>query len=65
MITHHHPDHAGLAQEIKQASQARFDHPGKPDPFLEELGAFFAGKGEYAPIRVEADDLVLKSLEPG
>jgi len=60
MLTHHHPDHAGLAQEIKQASQARLIILENQFPFLEELSAFYAGKGEYVPIRVEADDLVLK-----
>lgn len=65
MITHHHPDHAGLAQEIKQASQARLIILENQIPFLEELGAFYAGKGEYVPIRVEADDLVLKSSNRG
>ncbi|NLF00276.1 MAG: MBL fold metallo-hydrolase [Anaerolineales bacterium] len=59
MITHHHPDHAGLTQEIKQASQARLIILEQQIPFLENLKAFYAGKGGYTPIRVEASDLVL------
>lgn len=61
MITHNHPDHAGLTQEIKQASQARLVILEKQIPFLENLKAFYGGKGVYEPIRIEADDLVLKS----
>jgi endoribonuclease LACTB2 len=60
MITHCHPDHAGLAQEIKQAAGARLIIHEKQVPFLEELKAFYAGKGIYTPIRVEANDLVLQ-----
>jgi len=59
MITHHHPDHAGLTQEIKQASNARLIILEKQIPFLQDLKAFYAGKGNYEPIRVEASDLVL------
>jgi glyoxylase-like metal-dependent hydrolase (beta-lactamase superfamily II) len=62
MITHHHPDHAGLAQEIKQASHARLIILEKQIPFLENLKSFYAEKGGYVPIRVEKSDLVLKSL---
>ncbi|MEJ2601407.1 MAG: MBL fold metallo-hydrolase [Anaerolineales bacterium] len=61
MITHHHPDHAGLTQEIKQASQARLIILEKQIPFLENLKAFYGGKGIYEPIRIETDDLILKS----
>jgi endoribonuclease LACTB2 len=61
MITHHHPDHAGLAQEIKQASQARLILLERQVPYLEYLKDFYAGKGLYQPIRIEATDLVLKS----
>jgi glyoxylase-like metal-dependent hydrolase (beta-lactamase superfamily II) len=61
MITHHHPDHASLAQEIKQAGKARLIILEKQIPFLEYLRDFYAGKGLYEPIRIEAGDLVLKS----
>jgi len=61
MITHHHPDHAGLTQEIKQASHARLIILENQVPFLENLQSFYAGKGGYVPIRVDKSDLVLKS----
>jgi ribonuclease/clavin/mitogillin len=61
MITHHHPDHAGLTQEIKQACQARLIILEKQIPFLENLKAFYGEVGIYEPIRVEESDLVLKS----
>lgn len=61
MITHHHPDHAGLTQEIKDASQARLILLEHQIPFLEQLTAFHARKGDaFVPIRVEPTDLVLK-----
>ena len=61
MITHHHPDHAGLTQEIKQASRARLVILERQIPYLEQLDSFYSGKGLYEPIRVEDSDLVLKS----
>ena len=61
MITHHHPDHAGLTQEIKRANHARLIILEKQIPYLENLKSFYAGKGNYEPIRIEANDLVLQS----
>jgi endoribonuclease LACTB2 len=60
MITHHHPDHAGLTQEIKQACGARLIIHEKQIPFLQDLKSFYAGKGIYVPIQVDAQDLVLQ-----
>jgi ribonuclease/clavin/mitogillin len=60
MITHHHPDHAGLTQEVKQACGARLIILERQIPFLDNLKAFYAGKGIYTPIRVEPDDLILQ-----
>jgi endoribonuclease LACTB2 len=58
MFTHHHPDHAGLVQSVKDRSGARmFIHPGQV-PFLDALSTYFAKKGGYEPIRVEPNDLV-------
>lgn len=58
MFTHHHPDHAGLVQAVKERSGARmFIHPLQI-PYLDALGAYFAKKGGYVPIRVEQNDLV-------
>ena len=61
MITHHHPDHAGLTQEIKRANKARLIILEKQIPFLENLSAFYKEKGLYVSIQIEANDLVLKS----
>jgi len=58
-ITHMHPDHAGLAQEIKQLSGARLILHEKQIPFLPALEASFKGKGSYVPIIVEPSDVVL------
>jgi ribonuclease/clavin/mitogillin len=65
MITHHHPDHAGLTQEIKQACGAHLIIHEKQIPFLEDLKSFYAGKGIYLPIQVDAQDLVLQDLNRG
>ena len=59
MFTHHHPDHAGLTQEIKKASKARLIILEHQIPFLENLTAFYAAKGGYEPVRIEAGDMIL------
>ena len=59
LITHTHPDHAGLAQELKQMAGARLILHAKQIPFLPELAASFSSKGGYTPIVVEPTDLVL------
>jgi len=59
MITHHHPDHAGLTQEIKDASGAKLLIHEKQIPYLPYLARFYQERGGYVPIRVEQDDLVL------
>ncbi len=61
MITHHHPDHAGLTQEIKNASGARLVIHEKQIPFLKDLAAFYQdqSKGAYVPIRIEKNDIIL------
>lgn len=62
MITHSHPDHAGLAQEIKQAGGARLIILEKQVPFLNELKAFYKKKGEpFVSIQIDPGDLVLKT----
>jgi ribonuclease/clavin/mitogillin len=65
MITHHHPDHAGLTQEIKKACDAHLIIHEKQIPFLEDLKSFYAGKGIYLPIQVDAQDLVLQDSNRG
>jgi ribonuclease/clavin/mitogillin len=59
LITHMHPDHAGLAQEIKQLSGARLILHQKQIPLLPELAASLRAKGGYTPIVVEPADIVL------
>jgi glyoxylase-like metal-dependent hydrolase (beta-lactamase superfamily II) len=59
LITHMHPDHAGLAQEIKQLTGARLILHAKQIPLLPELADSLRGKGGYVPIVVEPKDIVL------
>ncbi len=61
MITHHHPDHAGLTQEIKNACGAKLVIHERQIPYLQDLQAFYQdpGKGVYVPIRVEKGDIIL------
>lgn len=59
LITHTHPDHAGLAQTLKQAAGARLLLHACQIAHLPELAAFLARKGGYDPIRVEPGDVVL------
>jgi glyoxylase-like metal-dependent hydrolase (beta-lactamase superfamily II) len=47
LITHTHPDHAGLAQDIKQMAGARLILHEKQRPFLPELEASLKDKGGY------------------
>jgi glyoxylase-like metal-dependent hydrolase (beta-lactamase superfamily II) len=61
IVTHLHPDHAGLTQEIKRASGARMLILEVQIPFLKQLETFYAGKGIYVPIQIDPGDLVLKS----
>lgn len=65
MITHHHPDHAGLAQEIKKASGARLVIHEIQIPYLTNLSAFYQQKdrqgARYIPLQLEPDDLIIKA----
>jgi endoribonuclease LACTB2 len=57
MFTHHHPDHAGLVQDIKTLSGAQLIiHPAQI-PFLENFRAYTGKKWGYKDIRVEKSDL--------
>jgi glyoxylase-like metal-dependent hydrolase (beta-lactamase superfamily II) len=58
MFTHHHPDHAGLVQNIKNISGARMIIHERQIPYFENLRRYYEKKGGYEPIRVEKDDLV-------
>jgi glyoxylase-like metal-dependent hydrolase (beta-lactamase superfamily II) len=60
LLTHTHPDHAGLAQTLKRAAGARLILHASQVPLLPGLAAFYAGKAEgYEPIVVEPGDVVL------
>jgi endoribonuclease LACTB2 len=62
MLTHHHPDHAGLTQEVKRAFGARLIIHEAQIPYLRELLAFHQRKGDsYEPIVVSAEDVVVTS----
>ncbi len=61
MFTHHHPDHAGLVQDVKDHSGSKLIIHSKQIPYLEDLRTFFEKKGGYNPIRVEEGDLVSPS----
>ena len=61
MLTHAHPDHAGLTQEIKKATGARLLVHERQIPHLQALGSFFERRGGYEPIVVDGDDVVVAS----
>jgi glyoxylase-like metal-dependent hydrolase (beta-lactamase superfamily II) len=61
LFTHHHPDHAGLIQAVRDACGAKLIIHKKQIPYLEDLRTYFEKKGGYVPIRVEKDDLVSPS----
>jgi ribonuclease/clavin/mitogillin len=64
LFTHHHPDHAGLIQAVRDVSGAKLIIHRAQIPFLEDLRAFYEKKGEaYVPIRVEKGDLVSPGQE--
>lgn len=58
MFTHHHPDHAGLAQDIKDLCGAKLIIHPLQIPYLKNLRGYYAKKGGYTPIRIEKGDLV-------
>jgi glyoxylase-like metal-dependent hydrolase (beta-lactamase superfamily II) len=63
LFTHHHPDHAGLVQQIKELSGARLLIHACQIPFLSELEAYAAKKGGIKPIQVGKNDLVSPNRE--
>jgi endoribonuclease LACTB2 len=58
LFTHHHPDHAGLVQDIKDLSGAKLIIHAGQISYLKDLLAYFEKKGGYNPIRVEKEDLI-------
>ncbi len=63
MFTHTHPDHAGIIQEIKNASGAKLIIHEIQVAHLPELDAFAEKKGirGYTSIRIEKGDIVLRT----
>ena len=61
LATHMHPDHAGLAQEVKTLCGSRLIIHRKQAPFLGALQAMFEKKGGYVPIQIEKSDIVIDS----
>jgi glyoxylase-like metal-dependent hydrolase (beta-lactamase superfamily II) len=65
MMTHHHPDHAGLIQDVKNASGARWLIAGVQVPYLPQLHAFFATRRGYTRLEIEPNDIILKGPTRG
>lgn len=63
MMTHHHPDHAGLIQPVKRLSGARLLIHACQLPFLDQLAAFYRGKAGFEPIQVTRQDLISPTRE--
>ncbi len=62
MMTHHHPDHAGLTQEVKRAFGAKLLVHEAQIPYLRDLLTFHQRNGDhYEPIVVAAEDIVVTS----
>ncbi len=59
MMTHSHPDHAGILQEVKRLCGAKLIIHEMQAPYLAELRAFIAKKGGSNPLEVEPGDLVV------
>ena len=58
MLTHCHPDHAGLTQEVKREAGARLLIHERQISALDDLRTFFAQRGGYEPIAVTEMDVV-------
>jgi ribonuclease/clavin/mitogillin len=59
--THLHPDHAGLAQEVKNACGSHLIIHSRQMPFLDALRQTFEKKGGYVPIQIDKSDVVVNS----
>ena len=59
LITHTHPDHAGIVQELKNLSGARLVIHQTQIPYLADLKSLFERKGGYVPILVGKEDLII------
>ena len=59
--THLHPDHAGLAQEVKNACGSHLIIHRRQLPFLDSHRQSFEKKGSYVPIQIDKTDLIVDS----
>lgn len=58
MLTHHHPDHAGLIQTVKRLSGARLLIHENQIPYLPALADFYKNTPGFEPVVVTKSDLV-------
>jgi glyoxylase-like metal-dependent hydrolase (beta-lactamase superfamily II) len=58
MMTHHHPDHAGLIQTVKRLSGARLLIHENQVPYLPALADFYKNTPGFEPVVVTKADLV-------
>ena len=63
MMTHHHPDHAGLVQTVKRLSGARLLIHQNQLAFLNQLANYYQGSSNFEPIQVTPQDLVSPTRE--
>jgi glyoxylase-like metal-dependent hydrolase (beta-lactamase superfamily II) len=61
ILSHHHPDHAGLIQAVKRLSGARLLIHEKQIPYLPALAEFYRNSREFEPIVVTNNDLISPS----
>jgi endoribonuclease LACTB2 len=58
MMTHHHPDHAGLIQTVKRLSGARQLIPAEQLAYLPAVAAFYKNMPEFEPLELGKRDVV-------
>ncbi len=58
LFTHHHPDHAGIIQELKNGAGAKLIIHEAQIPYLENLKKLYENRQGYVPIYVSSQDLV-------
>jgi glyoxylase-like metal-dependent hydrolase (beta-lactamase superfamily II) len=58
MMTHHHPDHAGLIQTVKRLSGARQLIPASQLAYLPAVASFYKNIPQFEPVELGKRDLV-------
>jgi ribonuclease/clavin/mitogillin len=58
MLTHNHPDHAGLIQTVKRLSGARLLIHENQVPYLPELAEFYKNTPGFEPVQVTKADRI-------